>query len=103
MSLTEDLGVFFKADEFADTATLDGQTVRGLVDAGFENATLDGWGGGGSSPRFTLPTASVPADVEGKPLVITSGFATIAGTVMAAFITFGVSPAHLLSARYQDH
>ena len=32
--------------------------------------------------------------------VITSGFATIAGTVMAAFITFGVSPAHLLSARY---
>ena len=31
--------------------------------------------------------------------VITSGFATIAGTVMAAFITFGVSPAHLLSAR----
>ena len=30
--------------------------------------------------------------------VMTSGFATIAGTVMAAYITFGVSPAHLLSA-----
>ena len=29
---------------------------------------------------------------------MTSGFATIAGTVMAAYITFGVSPAHLLSA-----
>ena len=30
--------------------------------------------------------------------VMTGGFATIAGTVMAAYITFGVSPAHLLSA-----
>eukprot|EP00095_Tigriopus_kingsejongensis_P008400 snap_masked-scaffold9_size846264-processed-gene-4.15 protein:Tk08400 transcript:snap_masked-scaffold9_size846264-processed-gene-4.15-mRNA-1 annotation:"hypothetical protein DAPPUDRAFT_312019" len=30
--------------------------------------------------------------------VMTSGFATIAGTVMAAYITFGVSPSHLLSA-----
>jgi len=34
--------------------------------------------------------------------VITSGFATIAGTVMAAFITFGVSPAHLLSASFMS-
>ena len=30
--------------------------------------------------------------------VLTSGFSTIAGTVMAAYINFGVSPAHLLSA-----
>ena len=30
--------------------------------------------------------------------VMTSGFATIAGTVMAAYISFGVSSAHLLSA-----
>lgn len=30
--------------------------------------------------------------------IMTSGFATIAGTVMAAYITFGVSAAHLLSA-----
>ncbi len=30
--------------------------------------------------------------------VMTSGFATIAGTVMAAYISFGVSPSHLLSA-----
>lgn len=30
--------------------------------------------------------------------MLTSGFATIAGTVMAAYISFGVSPAHLLSA-----
>ena len=34
--------------------------------------------------------------------VITSGFATIAGTVMAAFISFGVSPAHLLSASFMS-
>ena len=30
--------------------------------------------------------------------ILTSGFSTIAGTVMAAYINFGVSPAHLLSA-----
>eukprot|EP00095_Tigriopus_kingsejongensis_P011047 snap_masked-scaffold23_size669530-processed-gene-0.5 protein:Tk11047 transcript:snap_masked-scaffold23_size669530-processed-gene-0.5-mRNA-1 annotation:"sodium nucleoside cotransporter 1" len=30
--------------------------------------------------------------------IMTSGFATIAGTVMAAYITFGVSAAHLVSA-----
>jgi len=31
-------------------------------------------------------------------VVLTSGFSTIAGTVMAAYISFGVSPGHLLSA-----
>ena len=31
-------------------------------------------------------------------VIMVSGFATIAGTTMAAYITFGVSPAHLLSA-----
>lgn len=30
--------------------------------------------------------------------VMTGGFATIAGSVMAAYINFGVSPSHLLSA-----
>ena len=30
--------------------------------------------------------------------VLTGGFATVAGAVLAAFITFGVSATHLLSA-----
>ena len=30
--------------------------------------------------------------------VMTGGFATIAGGVLAAYISFGVSPSHLLSA-----
>ena len=30
--------------------------------------------------------------------VLTGGFATVAGSVMAAYISFGVNPAHLLSA-----
>ena len=30
--------------------------------------------------------------------VMTGGFATIAGGVLAAFISFGIDPAHLLSA-----
>ena len=30
--------------------------------------------------------------------VLTGGFATVAGSVLAAFISFGVNPTHLLSA-----
>lgn len=30
--------------------------------------------------------------------VMTGGFATIAGSVLAAYISFGVDPAHLISA-----
>ncbi len=97
MGLNENLNVFFKAGEFADSATLDGQTVHGLVDPGFNDASLDGWGGGGSSPRFTLPSSEVPANAEGKTLVITSGAAT--GTYRVANAmpdATGLTTLHLL-------
>ncbi len=99
MSLSENLDVFFKSGEFAETATLDGTTIRGLVDAGFENAALDGWGGGGSSPRFTLPSAAVPAVAEGKTLVITSGPAAGSYRIANAMPdASGLTTLHLLQA-----
>lgn len=54
-------------------ATLNGVAVLGILEPGFDNPTLDGFGEVGSSPRFILPAASVPAHPEGKALVITSG------------------------------
>jgi pyrimidine nucleoside transport protein len=34
--------------------------------------------------------------------ILTGGFATIAGTVLGAFISFGISPSHLLSASFMS-
>jgi hypothetical protein len=73
--MTEDLGAFFSASEFAETATLAGQPVTGILRAGFEDVTFDGFGPAGSSPQFLLPVASVPAKPAGASLVITSGVA----------------------------
>jgi len=80
---TEDLSPFFNANELADTATLDGATVTGVMEPGYQGASLDGFGvTAGTSPAFTLPSASVPVKPEGKSLVVTSGPA--AGTYRIA-------------------
>lgn len=78
MSFAQDLTPFFNASEFADSATLGAVAVLGIMDAGFEDATLAGYGVAGSSPRFTLPASSVPAHPEGMTLVVSTGAA--AGT-----------------------
>lgn len=76
---TEDLSVFFDVTNgFAIEGTLHGQPFTGILDSGFDDATLEGYGAVGSSPRVILPAASVPANPEGKALVIASGIA--AGT-----------------------
>lgn len=78
MALDEALAVFFNAEEFATAATLDGNAVTGIVTSGFIGASMDGFGTAGPSPEFLLPASSVPAQCEGKTLVIASGHA--AGT-----------------------
>lgn len=71
---TEDLTPFFNASEFGVTATLAGEEVVGVLEPGYRDASLDGFGVvSGTSPSFTLPSASVPARVEGALLVVTSG------------------------------
>ena len=70
---TEDISAFFNVAEFANAATLNGVAVSGILDAGFEDPTLAGFGVVGSSPKFALPAASVPAHCEGMTLVIAGG------------------------------
>lgn len=78
----ENLDVFFRAAEFASAATLNGASVNGILDSGFEDATLAGFGSVGSSPKFMLAAASVPAHPEGMALVIATGLG--AGTYKVA-------------------
>ena len=69
MPFAEDLTPFFNPAEFAQAATLGGVAVRGIFDSAYE---LDGLTGGvaGTAPVFMLATASVPANVQGLPLVL---------------------------------
>lgn len=79
----EDLTPFFNSDELADKATLNGAEVIGVMEPGYKSASLDGFGvAAGSSPTFTLASASVPAQPEGKSLVVSTGPA--AGTYRIA-------------------
>ncbi len=71
--MLEDFAAFFSIEEFADSATLGGKPVAGVLESGFEDATLAGFGVAGTSPRFTLSASSVPAKPEGLSLVVTSG------------------------------
>lgn len=80
---SEDLTPFFNSDELADKAMLNGVEVVGVMEPGYQSASLDGFGvAAGSSPTFTLASASVPAQPEGKNLVVSTGPA--AGTYRIA-------------------
>ena len=71
---SEDLTPFFNSDELADKAMLNGVEVVGVMEPGYQTASLDGFGvAAGSSPTFTLASASVPAQPEGKSLVVSTG------------------------------
>ena len=77
---TEDLTAFFNVAEFANAATLNGVAVSGILDSGFEDPTLAGFGVVGSSPKFML-AATQPGlyeylfgvGSEGRELIINSG------------------------------
>jgi len=99
MSFAESFEPFFSVSEFAEQATLNGQTVAGILEPGFADASLDGWGGAGSSPRFTLPAASVPPGVEGMLLQVTTGYAQGSYRVANAMPdATGLVTLHLLEA-----
>jgi hypothetical protein len=73
MAMNEDFTAFFSTAEFADQATLDGVPVTGILESGYEDATLEGFGVAGSSPRFTLPASCLPVRPEGLSLVVATG------------------------------
>lgn len=81
MSFTEDLSPFFAGSDFADPAVLDGQPVQGIFDSPYTVGLQSGPGIAGELAQFTLPSASVPGDWEGKSLVITEGKGAGAYTV----------------------
>lgn len=68
--LADDLASFFDEAEFADAATFDGSagSVVGMFADAFDLATLGGAEIGTTAPAFTLPTASVPANAQGRYL-----------------------------------
>lgn len=95
---TEDISQFFNVAEFANAATLNGVAVSGILDAGFEDPTLAGFGVVGSSPKFALPASSVPAHAEGMSLVIASGIGAGSYKVAQAYPDgTGLCVLHLLT------
>lgn len=98
MAFTEDFTQFFNSAEFADTATLDGVDVLGILDSGFDDPTLAGFGVAGSSPKFTLAASSVPSHPEGLALIVTSGTGAGSYRVAQAYPDgTGLVALHLLS------
>jgi hypothetical protein len=67
----EDFAPFMSVSEFASNATLAGVPVVGLFDNTYNGFDMGG-SVAGASPRFTLPTASVPGGVVGLALVVNS-------------------------------
>jgi len=70
MAFAEDLSIYFT--DFGDDGLLAGQPVRVIYDAPFEQQ-LGGVGMAAAVPQAQIDTASVPAGVEGQPLVIPQG------------------------------
>lgn len=64
---TENLSAFFGVAEHASAATLNGAPVQGIFEAAYVQQE---YGGAASTPIFTLPSASVPANPVGMALVV---------------------------------
>lgn len=66
----ESFDVFFEASEFAVSATVDGQAMSVIFDAAYALGDAGPYGMSSVAPMVTLPTAQVPADPIGKPVVV---------------------------------
>lgn len=69
MPFSENFAHFLNPAEFAQAATLGGVAVTGIFDRAYEQANVGMAGMASTSPVFTLPTASVPANPVGTALV----------------------------------
>lgn len=69
MAFAEDLSPFFSETEFADSATLGGLPVKVIFDRDY----LDAQGLATGQPIVQIQSSSVPANVVGLPLVISTG------------------------------
>ena len=73
----EDLAPFFV--EFGSDATLNAVGVRAIFDNGYTLGSASGIGFASTQPRLILPTASVPANPVGMPVVVDGANFTVAG------------------------
>lgn len=67
MPLVDDVSAFFRTDEFAVSALLDGAPAVGLFDNAYQTV-LGGMATMG--PAFSLPTAAAGAAAQGSTLVV---------------------------------
>ena len=67
---TESLDVFFEANEFATPATVGGIAMSVIFDAAYAMGDVGPYGMSSAAPVVTLPTAKVPTDPIGKPVVV---------------------------------
>lgn len=70
MPMVEDMAQFFRADEFATPATLDGAAVLGILDQPYMQA-LDGIAT--TEPTYTLSATAAAAARQGSWLELASG------------------------------
>lgn len=71
MAFAEDMTAFFDAElGFAVAGTLAGVSVRGIFDNDHQPFAFAEGGASASGPRYTLPSAQVPAGVAGAALVL---------------------------------
>jgi hypothetical protein len=71
MPFAEDTAAFFDADlGFATAGTLDGASVAGIFDNGYQPFDFAEGGASASGPRYTMASTQVPAGVVGKQLVL---------------------------------
>jgi hypothetical protein len=79
MAFTEDFAPFMQQAEFADSALLAGAPVQVI----FDRAYSDGQGIASGAPVVQIPSSSVPSNVVGLPLVISTGVGAGSYTVHA--------------------
>jgi len=77
--LQADIAVMFNDGEFADAGTLAGLPVSVI----FDRAYTDGQGIASGAPVVQIPSSSVPSNVVGLPLVISTGVGAGSYTVHA--------------------
>ena len=68
--IQDPIRVFFNPVEFGVEATLAGEPVVGILDAGYQLGNVGLVGMAGAQPVFTLPTASVDGDPVGQTLTV---------------------------------
>ena len=68
--LDENFNVFFEDNEFATTAVVDGTNMSVIFDAAYAMGDVGPYGMSSAAPVVTLPTAKVPTDPIGKPVVV---------------------------------